>query len=102
MTATIIDTSALSLAASTSGTALEIEPALNLSYYTVVIPFPRTGPHTQWHPRSPVGPFAVLTRGAFRTEAEAHKWAADHLEGTEYTVDLIEAPMWTCMDEVAA
>lgn len=102
MTATILDISALSLTAATSGTALELEPALNLSYYTVVIPYPRTGLPTRWHPTSPVGPLAVLTRGAFKTKAEAHQWAADHLEGTEYTVDFIEAPMWTCMDELVA
>lgn len=49
-------------------------------YFTVVIPF-EDNPHrrTQWHPTEGVGPFSVLTRGAFPTEADAHAWAIKHL-----------------------
>ncbi len=54
-------------------------------YFTLLIPFVATNA-TVWHPTTSVGPFAVLTRGAFGTEAEAHAWADAHLEGHPYTV----------------
>lgn len=46
--------------------------------------------HTKWHPTENVGPFAVLTRGNFRTELEAHNWAQfNGIHSDTYTVKLI-------------
>lgn len=58
-------------------------------YYTVVIPFePDPARRTPWHPTESTGPFAKLTRGVFKDEAEAHAWAREHLgEGATYTVE---------------
>lgn len=50
---------------------------LLVDYYTVRIPFSERP--TMWHPTENTGPFAVLTRGAFRDENEAHEWAREHL-----------------------
>ncbi len=49
-------------------------------YYTVRIWY-ETDPklRTVWHPDSPSGSFAVLTRGAFSEVQEAEQWAKDHL-----------------------
>jgi hypothetical protein len=59
-------------------------------YYTILIPWSDTP--TEWHPtgKGPYGPFEVLSRGAFRTEPEAHCWATKHLAGNTYTVRFIE------------
>lgn len=54
-----------------------------VAYWTVLIPWTPTG-RTEWHPDSPTGPFAVLTRGAFPTARAAHAWAAAHLGGAPY------------------
>lgn len=96
-----IDSTALSLVSPITQYAAEIEPSMTLSYYTLHIPY-AAGVPTVWHPTSPVGPFSVLTRGVFKTPEEAHEWAAQRLVGTAYRVEFIEAPMWTCMDELAA
>ena len=53
-------------------------------YFTVLIPFAPADRATQWHPTENTGPFAWLTRGAFDTMEDAHKWAADHLDGNPY------------------
>jgi hypothetical protein len=47
------------------------------TYYSVHIPYSKTP--TVWHPRSPDGPFAVLSRGKFSTVQEAHDWAQERL-----------------------
>jgi len=49
-------------------------------YYTIVLHYlpPRELP-TVWHPAEPTGPFAVLARGAFATEAAAREWARRNL-----------------------
>jgi len=57
-------------------------------YYTVLIPF--SDAPTEWHPTESTGPFATLTRGSFKTAAEAHGWAASHLAGQSYSVKLID------------
>ncbi len=64
-------------------------------YYTVVIPYAPPERATQWHPTESTGPFSTLTRGAFKTKAEAHAWAKKHLGGTSYSVyrkDMNENP----------
>jgi hypothetical protein len=54
--------------------------------YSIIIPFTAKCP-TQWHPTTPVGPFARLTRGAFASIDEVHEWAAEHLASFhQYTV----------------
>lgn len=53
-------------------------------YYSVRIPW--SGTPTSWHPTSRTGPLSVLTRGAFKTKAEAHAWAHKHLRGEPYDV----------------
>jgi hypothetical protein len=57
-------------------------------YYTVIIPWSDTP--TIWHPTERFGPFKVLSRGAFATEAEAHAWAEAKLGGQPYEVRLID------------
>lgn len=54
-------------------------------YYTLVIPFTEEN-RTEWHPTDRTGPFAVITRGMFKTEGEAHTWAKEHIPGTAYSV----------------
>lgn len=54
------------------------------SYYTILIPWSDTP--TEWHPTEKTGPFAVLSRGAFWRETDAHAWAAEHLGGQPYTL----------------
>jgi hypothetical protein len=56
-------------------------------YYTVLIPWSDTP--TKWHPTDKDGPFAVLTRGAFRCTSEAEEWAKEALEGQPFTVKRI-------------
>lgn len=58
------------------------------TYFTVVIPYSETP--TSWHPTSPTGPFATLTRGAFASIEEATAWAARELEGQPFTVRAID------------
>ena len=53
-------------------------------YYTIEIGW--SARPTQWHPTDRVGPFSVLTRGAFETQTEAHRWAQDNLDGSGYRV----------------
>lgn len=49
-------------------------------YYTIVLYYLPPHEHpTVWHPTTPTGPFAVLTRGAFLTEADAREWAQANL-----------------------
>lgn len=58
-------------------------------YWTVLVPYVPREFRTEWHPDQSHGPFKVLTRGAFPTEAEAIKWGQKHLNGTPYTVKYI-------------
>lgn len=68
----------------------ELEVArLGRRYYYLKVPF-STQP-TKWHPTTAVGPFAVLTRGAFATPEEAHQWAQRELAGQPYDVESEEA-----------
>ena len=55
-------------------------------YWTVIVPPVPVQYRTSWHPTERFGPFAVLSRGAFPTEAEAIEWGQKHLNGTPYTV----------------
>ena len=91
----LIDTTALETCTTTGETGLIIEPGCE-AYYSVVIPYPTRGIPTVWHPTSPIGPFSTIVRGAFKTIEEAHQWAADKLEGTEYSIDYREATCGTC------
>jgi hypothetical protein len=50
----------------------------NRGYFSVLLAYTDDTP-TVWHPTESAGPFAVLSHGAFRTRALAHRWAAYHL-----------------------
>ena len=60
------------------------------SRFTIVVPYVHHAFRTQWHPTQSDGPFAVLCRGAFATEAEAIEWARVNLNGTPYSVKRYE------------
>ncbi len=60
-----------------------------VTLFTVLVPFVAKNA-TKWHPTTTVGPFATLTRGAFKTEAEAHTWARENLGGHPYEVTTFE------------
>ena len=63
-------------------------PAFCAPYlYTVIIPFEKVWA-TEWHPTDPN--FAPISRGAFKTAAEAHTWAAEKLKGHPYTLETFE------------
>jgi len=53
-------------------------------YFSLTIPY--SDRPTVWHPADKVGPFAVLTRGAFPSEYLAHQWAFMHLQSEPYSV----------------
>lgn len=54
-------------------------------YFSVRIPW--SDAPTVWHPTEKEGPFAVLTRGMFKTAEDAHTWAREHLgHNPVYTV----------------
>lgn len=101
---TAIDTTALVSFTCTGETGLIIEPTCH-DYFSVIIPYAAVGA-TEWHPRSPVGPFSTLTRGAFKTAEEAHVWAAARLNGTAYSLEFVTVDRWTCdiisADELAS
>ena len=63
---------------------------MKTSYYSAVLRFVEREegvPSTKWHPTDRVGPFATLTRGAFNTAGEAHKWCeANGVHPSTYTV----------------
>jgi hypothetical protein len=58
------------------------------SYYSLSVPWePNPAKRTAWHPTESTGPFKTLSRGAFKTVAEAHAWARKHLgAGAHYTI----------------
>jgi hypothetical protein len=56
-------------------------------YYTVLIPW--SDKPSKWHPTDKVGPFAVLSRGAFRCTSEVEEWATEHLEGQPFEIKRI-------------
>lgn len=64
------------------GTSTPILPA----YYTVIVPYVAPEFQTEWHPTENTGPFAILSRGAFKSEASAIAWARAHLNGTPYSL----------------
>jgi hypothetical protein len=51
----------------------------NASYYSIIIPYQHEHRTNQWMPHEATGPFATLSRGAFSSKSEAHKWAREHL-----------------------
>ncbi len=53
-------------------------------YFTCIVPFVPAPFRTEWHPSEKEGPFNPLSRGAFRTEAEALQWGKEHLNGMPY------------------
>lgn len=61
-------------------------------YFTVAIPFAPHEFRTPFHPDTDVGPFSTLTRGVFKTRAEAIAWARENLNGTPYTIKLEGGP----------
>jgi len=75
------------------------------TYFSCIIPF--AGAYTlpsgryavtEWHPTEATGPFSVLSRGAFRTVAEAHAWAKEHLDGFPYSLRAF-AGLDECIDD---
>ncbi len=46
----------------------------NSKYFSVVLHFTKYGASI-WHPTESTGRFNTLTRGAFRSEKDAHAWA---------------------------
>ena len=54
-------------------------------YHSVVIPYVEKDA-TEWHPKDDSGPFSVISRGAFASEQEAHRWAKTNLAGHPYHV----------------
>lgn len=55
-------------------------------YFSCLVPYVHEEFQTEWHPGESYGPFCVLTRGAFKTENDAVRWAREHLNGTPYRV----------------
>lgn len=66
------------------GTTVDLE--VTHSYVTVLVPFVSSPNQTKWHPTTSKGPFAVLSRGAFKTEEEAISWARSNLNGAPYSL----------------
>ena len=56
------------------------------SYFTILVPWVAPEFRTEWHPTEKTGPFAVLSRGAFKTEDEAVRWGRAKLGGNPYSV----------------
>lgn len=56
------------------------------AYWTVIVPYVPREFATEWHPTEPDGPFGLLNRGAFPSEADAIRWARAHLGGAPYTL----------------
>lgn len=54
-------------------------------YWSVLIPWTE-GIRTEWHPTERTGPFSKLSRGAFKTEGLAIKWAQEKLLGQTFSV----------------
>lgn len=67
------------------GMAYEDEDVLEAKdgYYTVVIPPAKKGA-TKWHANK------TVTRGAYKTEAEAEAWAKKNISGHKFTVKMYE------------
>ena len=61
----------------------------NPYYYSVIVPYVQHGA-TEWHPTESTGPFSKLSRGAFRTRAEAVTWAKSHLRRHPYSIKKFE------------
>jgi len=50
-------------------------------YFTVIVPW--SDRPTQWHPTDKN--LCPLSRGVFKSEADAHTWATGHLAGQPYS-----------------
>lgn len=58
---------------------------MNHVYFSVILTASQTH-HSEWHPR-PGDSIAILSRGAFRTQIEAHEWAKTRLPmGASYAI----------------
>jgi len=57
-------------------------------YWTVIVPSVPAEFATEWHPKREFDPLAFdpIGRGAFKTEADAIRWAREHLNGTPYSL----------------
>lgn len=55
-------------------------------YYTIIVPFVPREFRTEWHPIT----FSTLQRGAFDSIGDAIRWARENLNGTPYTIKLIQ------------
>ena len=55
-------------------------------YYTVVIPYVDRLFSTMWHPTEKEGTMSSLTRGCFKTQTDAIRWAQRELNGTPYSI----------------
>lgn len=53
-------------------------------YWSIILGYVPNG--TKWHPTESTGPFAVLSRGCFRSTAAADAWAAANIPGHSYTL----------------
>lgn len=58
-------------------------------YWSLSLPFAGLPKPSPWHPDTDTGPFSRLSSGCFRSEAAAHEWAREKLNGGPYTVRLI-------------
>jgi hypothetical protein len=56
------------------------------AYWTVIVPSVPPEFATEWHPTERGGVFDPLNRGAFKTEADAIRWARERLNGTPYSL----------------
>jgi hypothetical protein len=61
-------------------------------YWTVIVPSVPPEFATEWHPDRRAlappskDPFDPLSRGCFKSEADAIRWAREHLNGTPYSL----------------
>jgi hypothetical protein len=60
-------------------------------YFTILVPFVPYKLATEWHPTESTGAFKVLTRGNFKTIEDAIAWGKAKLEGTPYSIALVDA-----------
>lgn len=58
-------------------------------YWSLVLPFAGTPKPSPWHPDKPTGAFSRLMTGAFKTEAAAHEWAREKLNGGPYELRFV-------------
>lgn len=57
------------------------------AYWTVIVHFTPETARDSWCPHESTGPFATISRGAFRTEEAASAWVDSHLpKGAKYEI----------------